>query len=143
MFGNDRNQMRRFFYEVRRKQQTGQPLGDLERLVGEVIERHPEYHNLLVDPQDNLDRDYSPELGGNPFLHMGMHIAIQEQLSIDRPAGILEIYQALCQRLGDSHRAEHQMMEVLGEILWQAQSSNAPPDEQRYWERLQQLTRRH
>ena len=89
-----------------------------------------------------MSRDYTPEMGQtNPFLHMGMHIAIREQLGGDRPAGILVVYQRLCRRL-DSHAAEHLMMECLGETLWEAQRGGGEPDERVYLERLRQLARK-
>jgi hypothetical protein len=76
----------------------------------------------------------------NPFLHMGMHLAIQEQLGGQRPEGILEVYQQLCRRM-TGHAAEHQMMECLGETLWEAQRNGVEPDERVYLERLRRLTR--
>ena len=89
-----------------------------------------------------MSRDYTPEMGQtNPFLHMGMHIAIREQLGGDRPAGILAVHQRLCRRL-DSHAAEHLMMECLGETLWEAQRGGGEPDERVYLERLRRLARK-
>lgn len=140
LFGNDRNQIRQYFYEVWRKHNSGQPLQPLEKIIAGVINQHPEYHALLADSKIALERDYLPELGEtNPFLHMGMHIAIQEQLATQRPAGILETYRLLCQRYGDSHQAEHYMMEVLGQTLWEAQRRGTPPDQDLYLQRLRQL----
>lgn len=140
LFGNDRNEMRRFFCESWRKAQAGLPLEPLEHLIASIIRQHPEYQSLLTAAEAALGREYLPEFGAtNPFLHMGMHIAIQEQLSTRRPPGINEVYAALCRRLGDSHTAEHQMMEALGTTLWEAQRNNTLPDENRYLDRLRQL----
>ena len=78
-------------------------------------------------------KDWLPEGGEtNPFLHMGMHIAIREQLSIDRPPGIKAAYAALLSRTRDAMSAEHLMLECLGEVLWRAQRENRLPDEQAY-----------
>lgn len=105
----------------------------LETIIADVIRLHPEYHALLEDGGRNLDKDWLPEGGEtNPFLHMGMHIAIREQLSIDRPAGIKTAHAALLARTGDAHAAEHAMLECLGEALWRAQRENRLPDEQAY-----------
>lgn len=144
LFSSDRNRMRRYFCEAWRKNNAGEALEPLEKMIAEVIAGHPEYQPLLADPDDALTRDFSVEAGeSNPFLHMGMHIAIQEQLTSGRPAGIIEIYKRLCLRFGDSHTVEHRMMECLGETLWEAQRSGAAPDEKRYLERLGELARRH
>jgi len=70
---------------------------------------------------------------------MGLHLAIREQVATNRPAGIHAVHKRLAQRLGDVHEAEHRMIEVLAEALWEAQRSGTAPDEQRYLERLRQL----
>ena len=109
----------------------------LEAQIADVIELHPEYHAALERPDDVVERDYTPEGGqSNPFLHMGLHLAIREQVATDRPAGIAEVHRTLVQRLGDVHAAEHAMIECLGEALWQAQRSGRPPDEAAYLEAL-------
>ncbi len=142
MFGNDRDSLRRYYRTVWDKATAGQPLEPLEHLIAGVIREHPEYQPVLADPEIALGREYTPEQGQtNPFLHMGMHIAIQEQLGGDRPAGILDVYQRLCQRMADSHAVEHRMMECLGETLWEAQRDGVEPDERVYLERLRRLAR--
>ncbi|HMR02736.1 MAG TPA: DUF1841 family protein [Candidatus Competibacter phosphatis] len=143
MFGSDRDGLRRYYRTVWEKAGSAQPLEPLERLIAEVIREHPEYQPVLTGGESALSRDYTPEMGQtNPFLHMGMHIAIREQLGGDRPAGILAVHQRLCRRLGDSHAAEHLMMECLGETLWEAQRGGGEPDERVYLERLRRLARK-
>lgn len=140
MFGQDREQMRRFFAEAWRRRLDAAPLEPMERLVAGVIEQHPEYHGLLEDAR--LDREYPPELGAtNPFLHMGMHIALKEQVAAGNPAGIAALHTRISERLGDAHEAEHRMMECLGEALWRAQRDGAMPDEAAYLECLRRLAR--
>jgi len=142
MFGNDRNELRRMFFSVWHKAQNSEPLEPLENLITEIIKLHPEYHDLLVDEQANLDKDYTPEMGQtNPFLHMAMHISIQEQLQTDRPAGIRAQYQQLMTKMSDAHEVEHQMMECLGQMIWQAQRDNTLPDESHYLACVQELCR--
>ncbi len=138
IFGQDRNELRRLYVAAWRKRCEGLPLSPLETQIADVIAMHPEYHADLTDA--NLDRDYTPEAGrSNPFLHMGLHLGIREQVSTNRPAGVAAIHRALVERHGDAHPAEHEMIECLAETLWEAQSANAPPDETRYLERLQRL----
>lgn len=131
---DSRTDTRRMFLEVWRKQQAGKPLSALETIVAEVIRLHPEYHALLAgDPDSALDRDWRPEGGEtNPFLHMGLHIAIREQLSIDRPTGVKAAYTALLNKTGDPHTAEHLMLECLAKTLWYGQREDRLPDEVAY-----------
>lgn len=133
LFGQDRGALRRMFFETWRKRHAGEPLEPLETAIAAVVEQHPEYHAMLADADRHLDRDWLPEGGEtNPFLHMSMHIAIQEQLSTGRPAGIREAYQTMMAHLPDAHAVEHQMMECLAQMLWEAQRENRMPDEEAY-----------
>jgi predicted RNA polymerase sigma factor len=95
---------------------------------------------VLESGADALEQDYRPEDGQtNPFLHMGLHLAIREQVSTNRPAGIASVHRSLAAKLGDVHAAEHAMIECLGQALWQAQRSGLPPDEAAYLESLRRL----
>lgn len=129
MFANDRQQLRKAYADAWEKFQQQQAMTPLEQQIAEVIKEHPEYHAAL----QQLESDYLPESGQtNPFLHMGMHLGLREQLSTNRPAGILDCYQALCNKHQSSHDAEHEMMDCLAEAIWQAQKSGTSPDELAY-----------
>ena len=132
MFGQDRTELRQMFFSAWEKHQNKQLMEPLEAVVAKIIELHPEYHALLEN-KDTLDRDYTPEMGQtNPFLHMAMHISIQEQLSTNRPTGIEQLHQSILKKNKDPHETEHLMMECLGKMLWEAQSQNRMPDENDY-----------
>ncbi len=104
MFGQDRRALRQRFVHVWRKHRERSALEPLEEIIARVIRDHPEYHRLIESHDQALENDYPPESGmSNPFLHMGMHIAIREQLAARRPAGVNELHQALLTRLGDAH----------------------------------------
>src|SRR5690625_5570943 len=62
---------------------------------------------------------------------MSMHLAIQEQLSVNQPPGIRQAYQKLLKR-SDPHEAQHRIMEALGEVVWEAQRLGKPLDNERY-----------
>ncbi len=139
MFGQDRHQLRRFYYQIWTKMQHNQKLDGLEAMIAQVIHDHPEYQSIFNN-ETNLDQDYFVEDGQtNPFLHMGLHIAIHEQISTDRPVGIRNIYQKLQYKYSNPHHAEHAMMECLTESLWLAQRNNQPPDDTEYLSALKKL----
>ena len=138
IFGQDRNELRKMYADAWAKRCENLPLSPLEMQIADVIEMHPEYHADVSG--DDLARDYSPDGGQtNPFLHMGLHLGIREQVSTNRPAGIAAVFKAAAARTGDVHAAEHEMIECLAETLWEAQNENSPPDEQKYLERLRRL----
>ncbi len=137
----DRGSTREVFFVAWRHHRNREPLQGVERLLVQIALRHPEYHALLDDPEEHLGRDYSPLLGEtNPFLHMGLHIAIEEQLALDEPRGIRDIYQALLVRNPDEHAVQHHIMECLGDWLRQAQHQGNALDTTAYMESLTRLT---
>jgi hypothetical protein len=137
MFNPTREEARLFLFESWRKRRCGELLTPLEDLAAQLIAKHPEYLNVLEDPQRYQDKDYLPEDGAtNPFLHLMMHLAIEEQISIDQPAGIRAHFVRLAQKLESEHDAQHRMMECLSEIIWQAQRNRTQPDAAVYLECL-------
>jgi hypothetical protein len=128
-----REQLRRAYAEAWAKHVAGSPLTPLEALITDVIGVHPEYQRIVSDADTALAFEpQSTGAGENPFLHMGLHLAVREQLSIDRPPGIRELHRQLQARYADAHFADHALMEALGEELYTAQRSGQAPDEQRY-----------
>lgn len=133
MFGNDRRTMRRRFVDVWEKMQARALLEPLEAIIADVIAAHPEYHALFARGDDLLDAEWTPEGGEtNPFLHLGLHVAVREQVAADRPAGIRAIHDALCRQYGDPLAAEHRMIECLATALWEASRGAGVPDEAAY-----------
>lgn len=137
IFGQDRSELRKMYADAWRKRGARKVLTPLESQIVAVIEDHPEYQDAVGG---DLGRDFDVEDGKtNPFLHMGLHLGIREQVATNRPSGIAMIFQKLAEHAGSPHDAEHRMIDCLAETLWEAQSQNQPPDEALYLERLRQL----
>lgn len=129
MFNPSRDEARLFLFESWRKRRAGELLTPLEDLMTQLIAKHPEYHPILDDPERYRGRDYLPEQGEtNPFLHLMMHLTIEEQISIGQPAGIREHFARLTRQHESEHEAQHRMMECLSEMIWQAQRHATQPD---------------
>ena len=141
LIGQDRAQTREVFFRAWRAHREGRPLEGVEKLIVQVVLRHPEYHSILEESDSVRERDYFPETGdSNPFLHLGLHIAIEEQLSIDQPTGIRGHYRNLLSRHPDEHAVQHRMMECLADMLWQSRQQAAAPSESAYLDCLRRLT---
>jgi hypothetical protein len=137
----NRDELRSLYMESWRKHRERVPMEPLEAQIADVIALHPEYHSALENAAA-LDKDYTPESGqSNPFLHMGLHLAIREQVATDRPQGIKAVFEAAVKMFGSPHEAEHQMIECLAEALWDAQRSGRAPDEMAYLERVRKIAR--
>lgn len=138
-FGDSLEDIRQVYFDSWKKYINRQPLTPLEEQIAQVVSDHPEYHFMFEKPQA-LHQQYYPELGEtNPFLHMGLHLAIREQCQTDRPKGILEIFTRLVAIHQDPLAVEHLMMEQLAETLWLAQRNHQAPDETMYLSRLRGL----
>jgi hypothetical protein len=138
IFSGDRKELRQMYADAWRKAAAREALSPLEAQIVTVIEDHPEYQSGL--DEDGLEASFTPAGGKtNPFLHMGLHLAVRDQVATDRPPGIFSIFQQLERHFSDSHDAEHRMLDCLAETLWEAQQRNAPPDEQEYLERLRKI----
>lgn len=143
MFDPSRDDVRRFFCETWRKRREGEILTPMEAIAADWILDHPETHPALEDP-DAVARDYTPEQGKtNPFLHLSLHLAVSEQLSIDQPPGIRAAYDALAARLDDPHAAQHEIIDCLGETIWEAQRNRTEMDAAAYITRIRRRATRH
>ena len=138
LFNPSRDEVRRFFFDAWGKFKQQQPLTQLEGLAIEIIQMHPEYHQVLDKPERYLEQSWFPEMGEtNPFLHMSLHLSILEQIAINQPPGIAGFYEALQQKHGNKLDAQHDLMDCLAETIWQSQRSNQPMDAQAYLQCMQ------
>lgn len=131
MFAPSREAARRFFFDAWRKYQERKVLSPLEDMAVRVILDHPEYHRLLGDWDACRDLDLGE---ANPFLHLSLHLAVEEQLAIDQPPGICAGCGRIAERLGTHHAARHAVIECLGEVLGKAQQTGSLPDGNQYRE---------
>ncbi len=140
MFTADRNQIRVFFCQTWRKYRAGEPLSPLETIISDVAAVHPEYHHLLEYPDSEPTGAGSNTTGQpNGFLHMGLHIALREQLAANRPFELRPTYQRVLANTGDAHAAEHQIVECVGKLLADSAANGMPVDAREYVECLQRL----
>jgi hypothetical protein len=130
MFDPTREQVRETFFATWRKYRAGEPLAGIESLALDAILLHPEYHYVLSQPSIYQDKDYTDE--SNPFLHMSLHVALEEQLSIDQPPGVSRLFNELLRRKQERHAALHDAIDCLAETVWRAQRDRTPPDARAY-----------
>ncbi len=134
MFNPSREEVRSFFIQAWSKYRAGTPLVGLENTAVDVMLSHPEYREVLEDA-GQASADYGVEAGApNPFLHLSLHLAIEEQLSIDQPPGLRAEFERLQRKFGGRHAALHAVLECLGETVWRSQREAAPPDALAYLE---------
>ena len=129
MFNPSREVARQFLFNTWNKHKAGELLTPLESMALDAIFLHPEYHSVLDDEDRYIEQDYLPEFGDvNPFLHLSLHLAVAEQISIDQPPGIRAAFERLRTKTGNEHQALHTILDCLAETLWQAQRNGTAPD---------------
>jgi hypothetical protein len=139
LFNPSRDEVRAYFFTAWKKFNAQQVLTDLEKLAVSTTLLHPEYHAILNQPDKYAQQEYFPEMGEtNPFLHMSLHVSIQEQLSIDQPIGIVKVFNQLKIKHQDEHAALHDLIECLAETIWLAQKNQTPLDAAHYLTLMQQ-----
>lgn len=133
MFAPSQNDVRRFFCDAFKKRREGGVMTPLETIAADWMDQHPEYHDDFADVDAALAAVFDVEAGRtNPFLHLSMHLSISEQVSIDQPRGIKQAFGLLAAKLGSAHEAQHEVMECLGQMMWESQRSGLPPDGEKY-----------
>jgi hypothetical protein len=139
LFNPSRNEVRDFFFNTWKKYKQQSPLSDLEKISLHVILMHPEYHNILDTPEQFIHQEYFPDSGEtNPFLHMSLHLSLLEQIAINQPIGIADIYQQLKIKNDEEHTAQHHVLDCLAETIWLAQQNNTGLNAAYYLQLLQE-----
>ncbi|MEY4932171.1 MAG: hypothetical protein RLZZ403_491 [Pseudomonadota bacterium] len=137
-----RSELRQMYVDAWRKRREKLPVEPVEAQIADVVQDHPEYHSALEQGEQVLDKDFQPEAGAtNPFLHMGLHLAVRDQVATDRPPGIKAAFASLVAKHPSAHDAEHVLLELLAEALWNAQRSGQAPDERAYLGRVREKCR--
>ena len=137
-----RAELRQMYVDAWRKRRENLPIEPVEAQIADVVNDHPEYQAAVERGDQVLDKDYLPEAGAtNPFLHMGLHLAVRDQVATDRPIGIRAMFTQLVTRSGSAHETEHLLIDCLAAVLWDSQRAGRPPDESAYLERIRDLAR--
>lgn len=141
--GPSREQLRahrQVFWDAWQKAQAGLPITALEVRIARVIEMHPEYHHYFDDMERFLERDFQVDDGTNPYLHLSLHLALEEQAATKHPPEMARALDHLVTvKQMDRHDAMHLILEILAETVYLAQRAGGEPDVLAYAARLREL----
>lgn len=133
---------RQVFWDAWQKAQARLPLNALEVRIARVISLHPEYHHYFDDMESFLERDFQVDDGMNPYLHLSLHLALEEQVATRHPPEAAQALEYLMRASGlDRHEAMHRLLEILAETVYYAQRHGGEPDVAGYALRLKELMR--
>mgnify|MGYP003583384066 CR=1 FL=1 len=84
MYDVNTQDVRRSLAQVLQQRMLPLKLDALAQKALRNLQAHPEYHHYLDNIEDYLEKTWTPEAEEtNPFLHMSLHMSIQEQAGID------------------------------------------------------------
>jgi hypothetical protein len=129
----DVDKLRVIFVDTFKKMKLSLALTDLEKQIAYVIGLYPQYHQYLSDYQQT-GRMYESD-DSNPFLTLSLHVAILEQVSTNRPEGILDLYHLATGYIA-AIEVEKLMAGVLYDQMHEALLQGHPPDESEYLQKL-------
>jgi hypothetical protein len=131
---------RQIFWDAWQKAQADLPLNAMEVRIARVIKMHPEHHHFFNDMDDFLERDFQVDDGMNPYLHLSLHLAIEEQLATKQPmeaAKLMEVQ--MIEKKKDRHEALHMILEVLAETVYESQREGREIDPLAYAQKIKVL----
>ena len=140
LFGDDRNELRNFYFQAWKKYREQRPLEAIEQQIATVVSEHPEYINTIENPDKFQDKDYDERSGeANPYLHLGLHLAIRDQIQTNLPAGIQPLYAKLNTQYTSHLDLEHAIMPILFEEIYAMQHNKTEFSAENYLEKIRGL----
>lgn len=117
---------------------SGGPLDEEGRQLAQAMEQHREFHALWACAASL--RGEAWELSGiNPFLHVSLHAAVENQIQAGDPPEAAELMAALLEAGADRHEAIHLLAGVLTQQIWHMLKNKQPFDRAWYQLRLRYL----
>ncbi len=138
MFGQDIQALRTVYFDAWEKFNQQAILSPLEHIITQAISTHPEYHDFFSD-RKNVNHTLTHSDGTPHFFHLGLHVALGEQLQADRPKGIKKIYTKLMGLYFDPIEVEHKMIHCLMAFLVESAQHPNQPNEKNYLAKLEKL----
>jgi hypothetical protein len=113
--------------------------GNLDILTGEegryaevMLEHEEEYFNQFEMADLTYNYQYDPDTEENPFLHIALHVVVENQLEAGQPTEVYQFYDSMRKRKCSHHDAIHLIAALLAPLIVIALQRNGAPDEELY-----------
>ena len=126
--------------EIWKAAEAGKVLSGEEALYGKLMLEHPEYHNAFEFADQVEGAEYVVD-GVNPYLHLTMHAAIENQLAAKDPPEVAKTLDRLMGQGMSRHDAIHAIAAVFIELAFPVFQGREPFNTKRYIKRLRRLGR--
>lgn len=115
MFSRRKNNRMRT-YRVWRKFKDGKTLSKEDRRLGEVLECHKEFHTIWERAPFIKNDDFNVS-GMNPFMHVLLHLVVENQLALNDPPETRAILEKLMEAGSGRHEACHIIAEMIAKHI--------------------------
>lgn len=125
---------RQRMYEIWQQAKTGnlESLSEEAQLIGKLMLEHEEYHNHFEFADALEDYQFDPENSVNPFLHITIHVVVENQLKLKEPIEAYQFYNSMRKKKVSHHETIHLIGNILGPLLFQVLKRNEPFDNNLY-----------
>lgn len=134
---HERLQKRMMRQKIHRIWQTTQSgnvnnLNEEEKQLAHIMLEHKEYDNDFCNAEDLFDYEYDPDTEINPFMHISVHSAIENQLTEQEPTEVCEFYEAMREKGVSQHAIIHQIGLIFVPLVFHTMVHSKPFDSGRY-----------
>ena len=108
-----------------------------------MLEHEDEFFKAFEFADAIADREFDPDTGTNPYLHMAIHSVIENQLESKDPVEALQFYNAMRQKKCSRHATLHLMGAILAPFMLKTLQNNTPFDLDSYKKLLKKYKNRN
>ena len=107
-------------------------LKDEEMQIAQVMMEHKEYNKDFNKSGELIDHEYNPESDLYIFMHIGIHMVVENQLKHKEPIEACEFYNAMKERGVSHHEITHYISFILMPLIFDTLKHLKPFDDKRY-----------
>lgn len=129
---------RQYMYEIwqHAKANDLDQLSEEEQQIGKLMLEHEEYHNQFEFADALEDYQFDPESGVNPFLHISIHVIVENQLKSKQPIEAYQFYNSIRRKKVSHHETIHLIGNIFAPLMFQVLKRKEPFDNELYQQLL-------
>lgn len=108
-------------------------LSDEDRRLAEAMLLHEdEFFNVFEFADVLHDREFDPDTDVNPFLHITIHTAVENQLAAKDPIEVFQFYNAMRKKKCSHHDTIHLIGAIFVPLMFDTMKNKEPFNNDRY-----------
>lgn len=112
-----------------------------DKRLAKILMEHKEFHNYWESSHTTRQTTKIPE-GVNPFLHVSLHLIIENQLAQNNPSQVHRFYLREIDKGVLRHQVIHRIAAIFSEILFDSLKYRKPFNREKYLQLLEEEIQR-